>query len=53
MKIEVSVETLFPSGALLCSCIVGGVYYKRAYYFYSRRAAVAEFRAYVESEVGR
>ncbi len=53
MKIEVFVETLFPSGALLCSCIVGGAYYKRSYYGYSKRAAVAEFRAYVKRELGQ
>ncbi len=56
MKIDVSVEVLFPSGALRCWCIEldsngQEQYLSYIYQGYTRREAVSEFRAYAKREL--
>ena len=38
------------NGSWIISDIVGGCYYKRAYYGYTKRDALRLFRAYVKEE---
>jgi hypothetical protein len=40
-----SVTRLFPSGAWEVSAIIGGYLIRRVYYGYTKREAVAEFKA--------
>jgi len=46
------VERKFPSGAWEISDIIGDNYLHQVYFFYTKREAIAEFRAYVCEELG-
>lgn len=43
---DISIEKQ-ANGSLLFSTIWRGIYYKQVYYFYSTRAALADFKRYV------
>lgn len=40
----------FPSGAYQCSTTYKNEYYQRSFFFYTKREALAQFRAYVKRE---
>lgn len=42
-----TIEKLFPSGAIQIRQIVSGYVVRQTYYGYTRREAIAEFRAHV------
>lgn len=46
----ITATKLFPSGAWELSTIIGARYYRRVFYFYTKRDAMRLFRAYVKAE---
>jgi hypothetical protein len=47
-KLEVTVTKTFPSGAWECFAIYKNEIFKKAYFFYTKREAVALFKAEVK-----
>ena len=51
--IEVSAYKHPTNGAWILSTIVGNYYKEQAFYYYTKRNAIVEFRAQVRKEIGR
>ena len=45
-----TVEKMFPSGGYLVSDIINGEYVKRRYFGYTKKEAIAEFKAETKTE---